>query len=57
MPRLKTGFRNQNTCLYSKNMTRVDPRTCQITVYGTELILILFSILFPVSVKTAEEGL
>lgn len=56
MPRLKTGFRNQNTCLYSKNMTRVDPRTCQITVYGTELILILFSILFSVSVKTAEEG-
>lgn len=57
MPRLKTGFRNQNTCLYSKNMTRVDPRTCQITVYGRELILILFSILFSVSVKTAEEGL
>lgn len=56
MPRLKTGFRNQNTCLYSKNMTRVDPRTCQITVYGTELILILFSIFFSVSVKQLKKG-
>lgn len=53
MPRLKTGFRNQNTCLYSK---KHDPgRSSHMSDHCVRDRV--FSILFSVSVKTAEEGL